>query len=259
MAPTSDPQPGHPQIHTLDKAFTNASALAGWLEYLAHPEEHRGPRLVTDFDLGSQSEPFEVREASYSRQVDAGSVLRDLTIPEFFAAADILSGQDIVSMGEAVDSVEELRHRHDGTRGPHGDTADVYERLDTNLGIALPNWTTPAGEQVASVYDDMHIWYTRRTEDLFVVSKRLVEFAATIATARKNLNELMGKLVDALRQHTEENPRKTRGTTRSFPSSGRSSDSASVRWIPPELLRCFSRISSAKRQSGRKPVPNRVG
>ncbi|MQA10967.1 MAG: hypothetical protein GEU98_20915 [Pseudonocardiaceae bacterium] len=206
MASTPDPQPGHASIQHLDKAFTNAPALAGWLEYLAHPEQHDGPRRVTHTDIGTgyTGDPYETKEGPRARELNAGSVLQDLTVSGFFAAADVLSGQSIDSIDNAVTLIEEMRHRRDGTEGPTQDTADVYERLDTALGLLLPNWTDDAGKAVGAVYADMHVWYQRRTEDLFVMSKRLVEFGAAIATARKNLNELMGKVVDALRAHTED-------------------------------------------------------
>ncbi|WP_020667433.1 hypothetical protein [Amycolatopsis nigrescens] len=206
MAPTPDPQPGHADIQQLDPAFTHAPELAGWLEYLAHPEDHYGPRRVRETDIGTgyTGDPKEVKSKIGGRTTDVGSVMQDLTVRGFFAAADVLSGQDLDSIGNAVALIEELRHRKDGTVGPLQDTADVYERMDTALGLVLPNWTDDAGVLVGEVYADMHVWYTRRTEDLFVMSKRLIEFGAAIATARKNLNNLMSKLVDSLHAHTED-------------------------------------------------------
>jgi hypothetical protein len=206
MASTNAPQPDHAAVRDLDKAFTNAPALAGWLEYLAHPEEHSGPRLeIHGYGRSYESPPVEVRQKSES-ETDAGSVLRDLAVGEFFAAADVFTGQDIDSMGVVVGAIEELRHRKDGDAGGYRDSTDVFNSLFESLGLALPNWTDETGELVGTKYDDLLNWYQRRHEDLFVVSKRLVEYSAAIATARKNLNELMGKLVEALDRHTTEEP-----------------------------------------------------
>jgi hypothetical protein len=200
MAPTHDPQPGHPLIQHLDKAFTNAPALAGYLEYLAHPEQNYGPRALDE--SGGESNHWPTISPPNENPPYLGSVLRDLTIPEFFAAADVLSGQDIDGMGKAVDALEELRHRKDGDVGDYKDSADRYTLLTTALDMFLPDWDTTAGNAVKDAYGPMQVWYNRRHEDLYVMSKRLVEFGAVIATARRNVNELMGKLVDRIEQHT---------------------------------------------------------
>jgi hypothetical protein len=129
-----------------------------------------------------------------------------MSIAGFFAAADVFSGQDLDSINNAVTIIEELRHRRDADAGDFRDTTDVYISLDTGLALLLPTWTDMGGTAVAGLYDDMRIWYEHRKEKLFVVSKRLVEFAAVIEASRRNINDLMGKLVKALEEHTNEGP-----------------------------------------------------
>ncbi|WP_236791570.1 hypothetical protein [Amycolatopsis sp. GM8] len=201
MSATTDPQPGHPAIQHLDKAFTNAPKLAGYLEYLAHPEQNYGPRLLDS--VGSESSIGEPQPPNQNPPY-VGSVLRELTIPEFFAAADVLSGQDVDALGGPVGVIEEMRHRKDGPQGPLQDTADVWIRLDGAIDALDKSWTSDSGKGVVTILGDMRVWYGHRTEKLFVMSKRLVEFGVAIRVARRNLNDLMGKLVDGLEAHTRD-------------------------------------------------------
>lgn len=190
MAATLDPQPDHPLVRGLDKVFTgkggHAPALAGWLEHLAHPEMHSGPRrLAVGYGGGTE---IEARVAGVntpqSGQVydDLGSILRDLDVNMFFAHADVLSGQQVSELNDVgqptgkgvmkdiYDQIEEVRFRRQSSTGRPEDSAAVHERIVNASGDSLftPEvWGGDAAVGAKCRYDTMNIWYnTYRTPDL---------------------------------------------------------------------------------------------
>jgi hypothetical protein len=220
MTVTPDPAPEHPQVVHLDPVFTGpngkAAALAGWIEYLAHPEDNEGPR-VTEFRDGNKWET--TRKLPWDEYEIAGerSVLRDLTVNRFFAHADVLSGQKIGSLnehgevsntevlGSTFDLLEEIRLRRSIELTVPDQTADVWTSLTGNLDFALNEaW---ASGKPRERYIQMKQWYeNHRDPAISAMNKFLVAYAAILMKARNDINELMGKLVDALTKSVARDP-----------------------------------------------------
>lgn len=219
MAATNEPQPNHPLVAHLDPTFTgsggHAPALAGWLEYLAHPEENTGPRVI-EFKDGTAF------ESNHKPSPDTGHVLerpvlRDLTIERFFAHANVLSGQqvgtlteygelsDAQQLGTTFDLIEELRFKYRDTKTAPEHSADVWTELTTRLDavIARENWDGGARDHARDRYIQLKQWYeNHRLPALAEMNQFLVRYATIIMKARADVNELMGKAVSTLEKVT---------------------------------------------------------
>ncbi|TWE22515.1 hypothetical protein [Prauserella muralis] len=220
MAAAPGPNPDHPLVVGLDPMFTgpggHAPALAGWIEYLAHPEENQGPR-VTEFRNGAAWETTRKLPWDEYEIVNERSVLRDLGIDRFFAHADVLSGQKIGSLNEhgevsntqvlgaTFDLLEEVRLGREIDLTVPDQTADVWTSLTENLGFAL-NEKWAEGKPRAR-FVQLKQWYeNHRDPALAEMNKFLVAYAGILMKARSDINELMGKLVDALNKSVASNP-----------------------------------------------------
>lgn len=184
MASTPNPQPDHPLLRGLDKVFTgpggNAPALVGWLSYLAHPEEHEGPRLI-GMQEGSgevtrefRAKPEQVivpKEGDY--YAERGSILRDLEGRSFFAHADVLSGHrlgeqnsvgepegDIV--GDVYRLIEEVRFKRPNSGQRDANSCDVWDTIAASCDSLFnsPNgWSGDAAKAAQQRYNDLVLWY----------------------------------------------------------------------------------------------------
>lgn len=233
MAATPEPQPDHPLVKGLDKVFTgpggNAPALVGWLSYLAHPEEHSGPRLmepgtVVDgpaVEARSMTDP-ELVGPDTVPYVTKGTILRDLDGRAFFAHADVLSGQrvgELNDVGEPTGAgvlsdtyfrIEEVRYKKQMASGMPTDSADVFEYMKLQSGDSLftPEvWGGAASTAAKCRYDQMVLWYqNHRNPALGEMVGYLVRYAAIILKARMDINTLMGKLVKSIGEWVDSEP-----------------------------------------------------
>jgi hypothetical protein len=212
MAASNAPQPEHPLVAHLDPAFRNAPALAGWLEYLAHPDQNAGPRVL-EFADGSAIESSGKPDPDTSGHVGERSVLRDLTLDRFFAHADVLSGQQVGSpnehgeisnaqaLGTTFDLIEEVRLRRGPNSARSHNSDDVWTELTVNVGavISQENWNGGARNNARDRYVQLVQWYeNHRNPALAEMNQLLVRFAAILVKARADINDLMGKLVETL-------------------------------------------------------------
>lgn len=216
MASSNEPQPDHALVTNLDPAFAgpggNAPALAGWLEYLAHPEENTGPRVL-EFSDGSGIESNGKPDPDVAGHLLERTVLRDLTVDRFFAHADVLSGQRVgtlspdgeisntVELGRTYDLIEETFRKKatDSTRPEH--SVDMWMRLTSNVDavVSRENWDSGAADRARDRFIQLKQWYeNHRNPGLNSMNEYLVKYAAIILKARQDVNELMGKLVATL-------------------------------------------------------------
>lgn len=224
MAESNAPQPKHPLVTSLDPAFTghggNAAGLAGWLEYLAHPDMNTGPRVL-EFQDGSAIESSHKPHPNTTGHVKERSVLRDLTLNRFFAHADVLSGQQVGTLTEDGDLpgtsvlgatfqlIEEVRFQkpHRDT-GPRPNSADVWKNVSQRLSWVVDedNWDDEAGTLARDKYIQLSQWYdNHRTDAMFQMKVFLAKYAAIILKARADINELMGTLIKVLEDWTATN------------------------------------------------------
>jgi hypothetical protein len=239
MAPTPEPQPDHFLLQGLDDVFTgkggNAPALAGWLSYLTHPEQHDGPRRMSQW-YGMNEVPDSVKELKrkpgpleQQRGVhyeEKGSILRDLEGRQFFAHAQVLSGQRLGNrntvgepegdlVGDMYRMIETVRYkapradeagRQDSVAVWHG-IREKCNRLFPTDPTVPPGWEGEVAGKARPRYDELTLWYEQyRDNALAEMMGHLGRFAAVIYTARSELNELMGKLVTALNEWSTAEP-----------------------------------------------------
>ncbi|GAB3447521.1 hypothetical protein [Actinophytocola sediminis] len=231
MASTPAAQPDHFLLQGLDEVFTgeggNAPALAGWLSYLTHPEEHAGPRRmsqwygmneVPDSVKEFKSKPGALEQQSGIHYEEKGSILRGLDGVRFFAHAQVLSGQRLGNrnavgepegdlLGDMYRMMETVRYKAPRAGGSERqDSVAVWHnirekcnRLFPSDPSVTPGWEGEAAGKVRPRYDQLTLWYEQyRDNALAEMMAHLGRFAAVIYTARTELNELMGKLVEAL-------------------------------------------------------------
>lgn len=220
VASSNEPQPDHPLVAGLDQAFTgsggNAPALAGWLEYLTHPDENDGPRVLEFMD-GSGIESSGKPQSNVTGHVLERSILRDLTMNRFFAHADVLSGQRVgavtedgeisnaQALGDTFDLIQEayLKKALESTRPYH--SVNVWENIDVEVGgvMSRENWDGGAADSARARYSQLKQWYEHhRNPGLLAMNDFLVRYAAILLKARADINELMGKLVATLNRAT---------------------------------------------------------
>lgn len=130
--------------------------------------------------------------------------MKDLTIWQFFAHADVLSGQDVNAMERACQVIETVRHRSTGRDSGYEHTAVVYRNLVTEFEQAFASWTDAPGRLAQDRFKELQAWHELFDDEFFKLSVNLVKFGAVIETARKNVNELMGNIVDALQAWSAE-------------------------------------------------------
>ncbi|HEY0691761.1 MAG TPA: hypothetical protein VGD71_22300 [Kribbella sp.] len=239
MAPTPEPQPDHFLLRGLDEVFTggggNAPALAGWLSYLTHPDQHEGPRRMSLWqgiaEIPDSVKEFKRKPGALEQQGGAhfeeqGSILRDLEGSRFFAHAQVLSGQRLGNrnavgepegdlVGDMYRMIETVRYRAPRTgEGGLQDSVAVWHgirekgnRLFPADPNAVPGWEGDAAAAARPRYDELTLWYERyRDNALAEMMGHLGRFAAVVYTARSELNELMGKLVKALEEWATAEP-----------------------------------------------------
>ncbi|WP_199431459.1 hypothetical protein [Qaidamihabitans albus] len=129
----------------------------------------------------------------------------------------VLSGQKIGSLNEqgevsntqvlgaTFDLLEEVRLGRDIDLTVPDQTADVWTSLTENLGFALnEQW---AEGQPRARFVQLKQWFeNHRDPALSEMNKFLVAYAGILMKARSDINELMGKLVDALNRSVASNP-----------------------------------------------------
>jgi hypothetical protein len=240
MAPTPDPQPDHFLLRGLDKVFTgpggNAPALAGWLSYLSHPEEHDGPRRMEQLNYGMSvpngENEFKSKPGTDDHQApgvsyaEKGSILRDLDGEHFFAHAQVLSGQRLGErnsvgeqegdlVGSMYQMIEAVRYKEPrAAAGGRKDTVAVWHDIREKCNRLFPadpqqapGWEGGAAAAARPKYDELTQWYENyRNSALAEMMGHLGRFAGVIYAAREDLNELMGKLVQALEKWATEQP-----------------------------------------------------
>lgn len=219
MAPTPEPQPDHPFVGPLDDIFKkNAAALAGWLTYLNHPEEHTGPRLV-EYGDGTVLEAQDDRIAGTGNVVGTRSLLRDMEPFWFFAHADVLSGQRVgeldsdgnLARGDVIADtfqlIEEVRNKKPKSMtSPRADSADVWSDIHTYVDptFASERWSGLTADKAQCRYAQMVKWYeNHRNPALQAMSMFLVKYSAIVLKARQDINEIMGKLVKFFEEWTK--------------------------------------------------------
>ncbi|HEY0695243.1 MAG TPA: hypothetical protein VGD71_40175 [Kribbella sp.] len=219
MAPTPDPQPDHPFVGPLDPIFKeNAAALAGWMTYLNHPEEHTGPRLL-EYSNGTVAEEIDDTLERTGDVTEVRSLLRDLEPFRFFAHADVLSGQRVGELSpdgqfvrgdviaDTFQLIEEVRNKKPASMtSPREHSADVYSDLKHYVDplFADPNWTGTTRDGAFCRFGQVKKWYeNHRDPALTAMSMFLVKYSAIILKARADINELMGKLVAFFKEWTK--------------------------------------------------------
>jgi hypothetical protein len=224
MAESNAPQPGHPLMTHLDQVFTgdggNGPALVGWLEYLAHPEQNTGPRVLEMPD-GTAFESSGKPHPNTTDHVGERSVLRDLAIDRFFAHADVLSGQQIgtldadgevsnaQTLGATFDLIEEVRLKREADLTVDEITADVWTEFTNHVSFAISreNWDGGAADNARGRYVQLRKWYeNHRNPALAKMNTFLVQYAAILMKARTDVNELMGKAVAVLQKAVASDP-----------------------------------------------------
>jgi hypothetical protein len=198
--PDRQPDPGHPAAAGLDGEFGHEGEIAAWVEWLLHPEQHEYDRIYV---MGG--ERYEVTYRDRSWEEDYGnapeSVIQGCFAEQFFDPALALSGQqfgDGSDLSKAYEALDDAFWKNNDWNG----------KLKGGFEDLRQHWQSEsaghAGEFLGAIEDFM--------ADFVEVAKQLaaisIAYAGIVVAARRNLNEAMGRLVDAFHTkfYARENP-----------------------------------------------------
>lgn len=195
--PDRQPDPGHPAIQGLDPIFSHAPEIAAWIEWLLHPEEHDGPRIIY-----GPNGPEEIDGPVYRSQpgpLPTGStVIPGVYIEQMFDPAFALTGQNMDLIADAYDNLNYVWW--------HGD--DQNNQLNNGILTMLPSWDSDAKELAADYAGAILDFYTDHNKAIFRLAKCYLAYAGVIHEARQNMHRVMGALVKAFhhKQYAGGNP-----------------------------------------------------
>lgn len=203
--PDRKPDPHHPAAAGIDGAFEHTGEIAAWVEWLLHPEQHRYDRMIILPDgatveaTGNVAKPKPLSDPNGPMLPDPPqpdeyypyeSVIQGCYVEQFFDPALALSGQrfdDGSDLATVYEGLNEASWRNNESNG----------RLSGGFADLQKHWQGEAAEHGGEFLGRVCDFTTKFTEIARELSAIPVAYAGIISSARKNLNEAMGKLVDA--------------------------------------------------------------
>jgi hypothetical protein len=202
--PDRKPDPWHPAASGIDGEFGHVGEVAAWVEWLLHPESHDHDRMIILPD-GTRVE--HTSNVAVSQQGDRNvSLLPDLPQPtEYHPFESVIQGCSVEQFfdpalalsGQLFDDDSDLSKVYQGLNDAFWKNNDWNGKLRGGFEDLRAHWAgqaaTGAGEFIGAI-DDFMADFTEIAKEFSAIP---IAYGAIIATARKNLNDVMGKLVDA--------------------------------------------------------------
>ncbi|MGH3860196.1 hypothetical protein [Actinokineospora sp.] len=212
--PDRQPDPYHSAAAGVDNTFGHAGEIAAWVEWLLHPEQHGHDRTII-LPGGNKIEhtgnlPIEKSDSNGPLMPDAiepieyhpyESAIEGCFTEQFFDPALALSGQ-------LFDEYSDLSRVFEGLSNAYWQNDDWNGKLSGGFEDLRHVWDGAAGSRAGEflgAIDDCMTDFTIIAKEMSAIS---IAYGAIIKTARVNLNEAMGKLVDAFHHkfYTREAP-----------------------------------------------------
>ncbi|MFJ8914127.1 hypothetical protein [Amycolatopsis sp. NPDC102389] len=196
MAPPGrSPEPGHPVVQGLDRKFGHEGEIVAWVRWLLEPFHDGSPgRCLTPTGAHESDTPS---KNGGGMTYPYESVIQGRFLEQFFDPAFALSGQELAPDDDEAVAAQVHKAledaRWDGNNHVNA-LAHGYQSIKNQVADPERFGLVQAETFLGSVIDYMEDFCPLAEE----LAKLMTAYAGIIVKAREDLNEVMGRLVDAV-------------------------------------------------------------